>query len=152
MNGGERAARPNDRERPNSSGGPNNSRSASSSSAPNSAGAANNSRAANSSSAPNTPRPLPAPTPWHDARRLPRPPRDARRVEPRAAAIWVRVGGRWLPGHIQCWFAHRGRWACWLSYQADPAHPTVAAMWGLFAYEPAAILSRTAHPTPPEQR
>ncbi|MEY9861604.1 hypothetical protein ABH935_007245 [Catenulispora sp. GAS73] len=88
--------------------------------------------------------------PWRDARRLPRPPRDARRVEPRESTIWVRVDGRWLPGHIQCWFTHRGRWACWLSYQADPAHPTVAAMWGLFAYEPMAILSRAAHPTPPE--
>ena len=90
------------------------------------------------------------PTPWHDARRLQRPPRDARRVEPREHAIWVRVNGRWLPGHIQCWFTHAGRWACWLSYQADPAHPTVAALWGLFAYEPASILSRAAHPTPPE--
>ena len=60
------------------------------------------------------------------------------------------MDGRWLPGHIQCWFSHRGRWACWLSYQADPAHPTVAAMWGLFAYEPVAILSRAAYPTPPE--
>jgi hypothetical protein len=87
--------------------------------------------------------------PWRDARRLQRPPRDARRVEARQNAIWVRVGGRWLPGHIQCWFTHQGRWACWLSYQADPAHPTVAALWGLFAYEPASILSRAAHPTPP---
>ncbi|MEY9933367.1 hypothetical protein ABH926_008020 [Catenulispora sp. GP43] len=95
----------------------------------------------NDSAAPNTPA--------RDARRLPRPPRDARRVEPRQPAIWVRVDGRWLPGHIQCWFTHRGRWACWLSYQADPAHPTVAALWGLFAYDPASIVSRAAHPTPP---
>jgi len=91
-----------------------------------------------------------SPTPLRDARRLQRPPRDARRVEPREHAIWVRVDGRWLPGHIQCWFTHAGRWACWLSYQADPAHPTVAAVWGLFAYEPATILSRAVHPTPPE--
>ena len=90
------------------------------------------------------------PTLWRDACRLQRPPRDARRVEPRDHAIWVRINGRWLPGHIQCWFTHAGRWACWLSYQADPAHPTVAALWGLFAYEPASILSRAAHPTPPE--
>lgn len=88
--------------------------------------------------------------PWRDARRLPRPPRDARRVEARENAIWVRIDGRWFPGHIQCWFTHRGRWACWLSYQADPAHPTVAALWGLFAYEPGSILSRAAHPMPPE--
>lgn len=87
---------------------------------------------------------------WRDARRLQRPPRDARRVEPREHAIWVRVEGRWLPGHIQCWFTHAGRWACWLSYQADPAHPTVAALWGLFAYEPGSILSRAAYPMPPE--
>lgn len=98
--------------------------------------------------APTAPPPPPT-TPGRDARRLPRPPRDARRVEPRRPAIWVRVDGRWLPGHIQCWFTHRGRWACWLSYQADPAHPTVAALWGLFAYDPASIVSRAAHPTPP---
>jgi hypothetical protein len=87
--------------------------------------------------------------PWRDARRLPSPPKDAQRVEPRQSAIWIRVDGAWLPGHIQCWFTYRGRWACWLSYQEDPAHPTVAAVWGLFAYDPAAIVSRAEHPTRP---
>jgi hypothetical protein len=111
--------------------------------APNGSGAPNDSGARNAA-APNA-RPR-----WHDARRLPRPPRDARRVEPREAAVWIRIDGHWLSGHIQCWFTHGGRWACWLSYQADPAHPTVAALWGLFAYEPGAILSRAAYPTPPE--
>lgn len=114
---------------------------------------------ANRPGAPNRPEAANRPAPaagsnrresWRDARRLQRPPRDARRVEPREHAIWVRINGRWLPGHVQCWFTHAGRWACWLSYQADPAHPTVAALWGLFAYEPASILSRAAHPTPPE--
>lgn len=89
--------------------------------------------------------------PWRDARRLQRPPRDAKRVAPRENAIWVRIDGRWYPGHIQCWFTLHGRWACWLAYQADPAHPTVAAVWGLFAYEPSAIVSRVAYPDPPER-
>jgi hypothetical protein len=86
---------------------------------------------------------------WRDARRLQRPPKQARRVEPLQAAIWIRIDGSWLPGHIQCWFTHDGRWACWLSYQADPAHPTVAAVWGLFAYDPVAIVSRAEYPTRP---
>lgn len=89
--------------------------------------------------------------PWRDARRLQRPPREARRVEPRENAIWIRIDGRWFPGHLQCWFTLRGRWACWLAYQADPAHPTVAALWGLFVYDPAAIVSRSAYPSPPPE-
>lgn len=86
-----------------------------------------------------------------DAQLVPALPPGARRVETRGTHIWIRIDGRWLRGHIQCW--HRvsgGGWTVWLSYQADPEHPTVAPIWGRFAYDPEAILDAAQWPQPPD--
>lgn len=85
-----------------------------------------------------------------DAVLIPALPPGARRIEARESRIWIRVAGRWLPGHVQCWRRlPDGRLAAWLSFQADPAHPTVAPVWGLYVYDPEAIVDRGAYPEPP---
>lgn len=72
------------------------------------------------------------------------------RVEVLEGRIWIRIDGRWLPGHVQCWRPlPGGRWAAWLSYQADPEHPTVSPEWGHFLYDPETIINRGQHPGPP---
>lgn len=81
-----------------------------------------------------------------DAQPIPHPAAGLR-VEPRTAHIRIRISGTWYDGHIQRWtHLTDGTWACWLSYQADPEHPTVAGKWGWFIYDPEAIVP--AGPTP----
>jgi len=88
-----------------------------------------------------------------DARPIPAPPRGWPRVEPRESRIWIRIADRWLPGHIQRWYRlPDGRWGAWLSYQADPEHPTVSPIWGHYAYDPEAIIDRGRNPEPPGPR
>lgn len=75
-----------------------------------------------------------------DARPIPYPPRSSPRLEPRHSPIRIRIDGVWLPGHVQRWARlPDGDWAVWLSYQADPEHPTVAPVWGWYAWDPEAI-------------
>jgi hypothetical protein len=87
---------------------------------------------------------------FRDAQLLPALPPGSTRVETRSSRIWIRIGGRWLAGDVQCWRRlPDGRWAAWLCYQADPEHPTVAPVWGHYLYDPEAILDRAAWPQPP---
>jgi len=80
------------------------------------------------------------------------PPRWPKRDPRGLGAVWIRIAGRWLPGHIQRWYRlPDGRWGAWLSYHADPEHPTIAPEWGHYAYDPAAIVDRAAHPRPPAE-
>lgn len=89
---------------------------------------------------------------FHDAQSVPAPPPRWPAIQPRSSPIWIRIGGRWLPGHIQSWRRlPNGRWTAWISYQADPEHPTVAPLWGHFLYDPAAILDRRERPQPPAE-
>jgi len=86
----------------------------------------------------------------HDAQPIPTPPAGTPRVDPRSYRIWIRISGTWYAGDIQRWFRQPdGGWGCWLSYQADPEHPTVAPIWGNFAFDSEAILNREWWPEPP---
>lgn len=85
-----------------------------------------------------------------DAQPVPAPPQSVPRVSPRTSLIWIRIGGRWLPGHVQRWVRlPDGRWAMWAFYQADPEHPTVAPRWGHWLYDPEAVVDRERHPERP---
>lgn len=71
-----------------------------------------------------------------DAQPISYPPPGSTRVEPQITHIRIRIAGTWRAGHIQRWSRlPDGSWAVWLSYQADPDHPTVAWDWGWFAYD-----------------
>lgn len=75
-----------------------------------------------------------------NAQPIPHPP-AGERVEPRTTLIRIRIDGTWYHGHIQRWTRlPDGGWACWLCYQADPEHPTIAPVWGWYAYDPEAIV------------
>lgn len=80
----------------------------------------------------------------------PAPPTGAPRVDTGSPRIWIRIDGTWYVGDIQRWFRlPGGRWDCWLADQADPDHPTVAPVWGNFAYDPETILDLEWWPEPP---
>jgi len=89
----------------------------------------------------------------HDAQPIPAPPpRWPKRDTRGRGAVWIRIGGRWLPGHVQRWYRlPRGGWGCWVTYHADPEHPTVAPEWGHYAYDPETILDRRQWPQPPAE-
>lgn len=81
-----------------------------------------------------------------NAQPIPAPPPGTPKHEPRTSAIWIRIDGRWLPGHIQCWRRlPNGRWTAWLCFQEDPEHPTIAPVWGHYLYDPEAIVDRARH-------
>jgi hypothetical protein len=64
------------------------------------------------------------------------------RVEPRTSHIRIRIDGVWYDGYVQRWTRlDNGSWAVWLCYQQDPVHPTIAPVWGWFAYDPEAIVA-----------
>lgn len=87
-----------------------------------------------------------------DARPTGYPPPGSPRFEPRSSRIWIRISGRWLPGHIQRWCRLPDKsWVAWLSYPADPDHPTLAPVWGWYAYDPEAIVDRASSPQPPAE-
>jgi hypothetical protein len=74
-----------------------------------------------------------------NAQPLPHPP-TGRRIEPRTAHIRIRIDDTWYHGHIQRWTRlDNDTWAVWLNYQADPEHPTIAPIWGWYAYDPKTI-------------
>jgi len=49
-----------------------------------------------------------------DAQPIPAPPpRWPKRDTRGRGAVWIRIAGRWLPGHIQRWYRlPRGGWGC----------------------------------------
>lgn len=86
-----------------------------------------------------------------DAQPIPPPPAGTPRVETIESRIWIRIGGSWYRGDIQKWYRRTSGWGAWLCYQADPTHPTIAQIWGHYAYDPAAIVDRSRYPDPPER-
>lgn len=77
-----------------------------------------------------------------DAQPIPAPPPGTPRVEPRTSRIRIRIGGIWYDGHVQRWSRlGDGTWACWLCWQTDPEHPTIAPEWGWYRYDPEAIVA-----------
>lgn len=76
-----------------------------------------------------------------DAQPIPYPPPGSRRAEPRVSQVRIRIDGIWRHGHIQRWSRlPDGAWACWLCYQADPEHPTIAPVWGWYRYDSESIV------------
>lgn len=76
-----------------------------------------------------------------DAQPIPYPPPGSQRAEARTTRIRIRIGGTWYNGSTQRWSRlPDGAWACWLCYQADPEHPTIATVWGWYAFDSESIV------------
>ena len=76
-----------------------------------------------------------------DAQPIDYPPPGSTRIEPRIQHVQIRIDGVWRHGYIQRWSRlPDSTLAVWLSYQADPEHPTIAPIWGWYAYDPEAVV------------
>jgi hypothetical protein len=66
-----------------------------------------------------------------------------RRVPPRHAPVWVRLGGTWRRGRVTAWIRSGDRpgWECRI--EADEPGPGEGLPWGgRYVYDPAAIRPR----------
>lgn len=78
-----------------------------------------------------------------DARELPwRPLRNP--VEPRRAAVWIRLDGQWRRGWIRHWEREGDAWAAWVMYQDEKP----GSHFGYYAYDPATIIPKDSDVPP----
>ena len=64
-----------------------------------------------------------------------------RRIPPRHAPVWVRIGGSWRKGTVAAWVRSpgSGTWECVITADEPPGSPPWA---GRYVYDPAAIRPR----------